>query len=124
MRLPRLPLFLGLIALVLVIAGWWLSHLPLVPRRDGGTCSVRIGQQRNTVLKECGMSCGGGAVPKGMCGSSFKATGWIDSLVFPHGLCSNECDVYRDVAVCYSGREVVNVRSLPANGFVASACSW
>jgi len=94
-------------------------YTPPVPLSNGGVCTVRLGALRNDVLAACGKACGRGDVPKGGCGSSYG--GQEGSLI---KLCSNQCEVYRDVAVCYAGTEVVEVERLPATGILAKPCSW
>ncbi len=115
---------LGVAAFAVCLAiGIYLSRIyyytPPVPLSNGGVCTVRLGALRNDVLAACGKACGRGDVPKGGCGSSYG--GQEGSFI---KLCSKQCEVYRDVAVCYAGTEVVEVERLPATGILAKPCSW
>lgn len=80
---------------------------------------MKLGARKSAVLALCGSACGRGDVPKGHCGSDYR--GQEGSFI---KLCSNECEVYRDVAVCYAGTEVVEVERVPAQGILALPCSW
>jgi len=56
-------------------------------------------------------------MPKGPCNQEAKRMqgGWF-------ALCSNDCDVYLDLAVCYVGGEVVDIGT--ADGIHVRSCRY
>ncbi len=90
-----------------------------VPADHGrSVCTVKLAATQDSVRSACGPPCGRGDVPKGHCR---PPSGVSDDLSF----CSNDCDVYGNVAVCYASGQVVSVRELSAPGErLLRTCTW
>ena len=91
-----------------------------VPVAKGASaCTVRIGESQVVVHDQCGLPCGRGDIAKGYCK---PPTGWwTEDVTF----CSNECDVYGNVAVCYASLQVVIVLDLvPPGQRLLRTCQW
>lgn len=104
----------GLLGLGAVLWGC-SSTVPAQPHPErAATCEVRSGESREQVVAKCGLACGGGAIPEGSCG---------EGDFFSR--CANDCDVYRDVGVCYVEGKVVKVLKLRGAGTGhVPTCAW
>ncbi len=74
-----------------------------------------------TVREACGRPCGRGDLAKGYCR---PPSSWWDGFA-NFTFCSNDCDVYGDVAVCYASGQVVSVLELtPPGERLLHTCVW
>src|SRR5215831_518603 len=86
-----------------------------MPLSLGRRCTVKVGEERAVVKDKCGPPCGSGNVAKGHCKPSF----------LDFGICSNDCDVYGMVGVCFSAEKVVSVVHMqPGGERLMKPCSW
>jgi len=103
------------LGLVVLVAGGMALYRPIrnmvrdaigfqVPAQEGkDRCQVRFGDSRDSVVSRCGPPCNSGGVPKGECPDDpGRELGFIS-------FCSWDCDLYRDVWVCYCGSGVIDV---------------
>jgi hypothetical protein len=78
---------------------------------------VMIGDSPSVVSSHCGLPCGRGLIPNGYCSPN--------QSFFDLRMCSNVCDVFQDVAVCYAGEAVVSIVALTPPGLrLTPTCSW
>jgi hypothetical protein len=104
-------------ALVALVGACHKSEFRVPAHAGAGTCAVSIGERRTAVGLDCGPPCGSGNVAKGSCSPDRS---WFDG-----SFCSNDCDVYRDLAICYYGDVVVDVRQLsPPGERLLRTCDW
>src|ERR1700687_3256208 len=70
--------------------------------KTGERCPVRLGEQRATITSRCGAACRASRLAKGDCSRR---------LADYFKLCSNSCDIYATMALCYpyGGEELVSV---------------
>lgn len=88
-----------------------------VPMKDGvSSCRVRRGDSEAAVRARCGDPCGRGAVPKSGDCPGMPSQGALT-------LCSHDCDIYGDQAVCYLAASVVEVQPR-AEVLLVEPCGW
>ncbi|AKF84656.1 hypothetical protein MFUL124B02_02455 [Myxococcus fulvus 124B02] len=78
---------------------------------------VSIGDKLEHVITRCGKPCASGGIPKGPCR--------LDPPLFKVELCSNECVIYQDVALCLVGDQVASIFQMTDGRYwTLQSCEW
>lgn len=102
------------LALLVFCSGCFGSCSDDIVTRDGIECSAEVGQSREDVLKNCGPPCGTFTKAKGFC-KPYRGWGMPD-------LCSNDCEQYGSMALCYADGTLVHVYD--DDDIMLIECTW